>query len=147
MANLIPTSKREAYKQAINNVHETFARDIVVWRSSAQEITSTDQEYDAFNDQRQTNIVYTTESKTFKARIKYIDKQDKEFGLNLANTNIDITQELQLVRIKVDLEANNYIKDCKKVTIDGQDFYTLTIPRPHGLFEPDYYTIYLTNRP
>src|ERR1043166_1571317 len=105
MANLISDADKAAYKSALNDVHDTFSRPITVWKNSAQEVTSQDSNFDAFTDQGIKNVVYTPESRTFRARVKYIDKQEKEFGLALAdassraNTSLDITQEFQLVRI------------------------------------------------
>lgn len=152
MTNLISDAQRVIFKKKIDDVHDTFSRTITVWRQSAQEITNTDQDYDAFGDNEPRSVVYTTESKDFKARIKYIDRQEKEFGIiigegRVQGTNIDVTQEFQLARIKVQSDANDYIKDCEKITIDGQDFSIITVPRPHGLFEPDYYTLYCKSLP
>lgn len=147
MANLIDNDQRLIYKSAIDDIADTFGRDITVWKSSSQIINSVEDDYDSFSDKGVKNVTYLPEFKTFKARVKYIDRQEKEFGLAIANTSVDVTQEFQLVRIKVNIEANNYIRDCERITIDGINFTFLTVPRPHGLFEPDYFTIYLRSRP
>lgn len=147
MTNLISNSERATYNSAIDDIHDTFSRDIIIWRQSAEVINSTDQNYDAFNNVGVQNTIYTSQSKIFKARIKYIDRQDKEFALIVGNSKIDITQEFQLVRIKIDSIANAYFDDCEKVTIDGIDFLPITTSRPHGLFTPTYYTIYLRGNP
>jgi hypothetical protein len=153
MSNLISDLERDTYKSAIQDLHDTFSRNITVWRQSTEVITNQNDDFDAFNDASNENVTYVSESKIFKARIKYIDRQDKEFELAVGGTtratgsSIDLTQEFQLVRIKVDKEANDYIKDCEKITIDEQDFIPLTVPRAHGLFDIDWYTIYLRSRP
>jgi len=149
MANLISAQDRLTYQSALADVHDTFSRDIVVWRSSAQTITTTNPDYDAFSDQgpTQSQVIYTTESRTIKARIKYIDRQEEQFGFIVAGTGVDVTQQFQLVRIKVTAADNIYLQDAEKVTIDGLDFTFLTTPRPHGLFSNDYFTIYLKSNP
>jgi hypothetical protein len=147
MANLVPDAQRTIYNAAMQDLHDTFKRSITVWRSSAEFITQTDSNYDAFSDAGIQNIVYTPESKTFQARIKYIDRQEKEFGIIVGNEKIDLTQDFQLVRIKVDQETFEYMDDCEKVTIDGTDFIPITEPRPHGLLSPMFYTIYLRSKP
>ena len=147
MTNLVSDSARTTYQSAIDDIHDTWARTITVWRQSSEVITSQDQNFDAFADVKASQVVYTTESQEFQARIKYIDRQDKEFGFVVAGTNIDVTSEFQLVRIKVNPQAHEYIKDCEKITIDGSDFIPLTVQRPHGLFGNDYFTIYLRSRP
>jgi hypothetical protein len=147
MANLISDADRTVYEQAMQDVADTFARPITVWRSSAQTITNTNQDYDAFSDIGPQQVTYISESKVIPARIKYIDRQTKEFGFIVAGTNIDVAQEFQLVRIIVDIDGNEYIKDCEKITVDGEDFVPLTVPRPHGLFGNNFFTIYLKSRP
>lgn len=143
MANLISQGDRDTYTSALKDVHDTFSRPIVVWRNSAQTITSNDPNYDVFSDQGPAQVIYISESKTIQARIKYIDRQEEEFGFIVAGTGVDVTQQFQLVRIKVTAADNEYLKDAEKVTVDGQDFTFLTVPRPHGLFSNDYFTIYL----
>lgn len=152
--NLIPESERVVYRQAIDDVHDTFKRPITVWRKSAQTVTSENADYDAFNDSSVSNVNYTTESKNFYARIKYIDKQDLEDELKAGDPGIGsqtlaMTQAFQLVRIKVDREARDYIEGCEKINLDDDnlDYTVWTIQRPHGVFEPTYYTYYLQSLP
>ncbi len=145
--NLVPEAERNIYRAAIDDMHATFSRDITVWRRSAVTISPDDENFDAFSDRIPTNRQYVSESRVFKARIKYIDKQDKEFDLIAGSFKTDIVQEFQLLRIKVNNEANNYIKDCEKITVDNYDYMILTVPRPHGLFDIDYFTIYLRGLP
>lgn len=148
MANLISAQDRQTYQSALADVHDTFARPITVWRTSKQTITSNDPNYDVFSDTPiQANVTYTSESKVINARIKYIDRQNEEFGFIVAGTGVDVTQQFQLVRIKVTATDNEYIKDAAKITVDGQDFTMLTVPRPHGLFSNDYFTIYFRSQP
>ena len=153
--NLVLDPERAVYIQALDNVHDTFARDIVVWKKSAQTIVSQNENFDAFSDQGISQIAYVTESKTFKACIKYIDRQKLESELNPGDGNasqvvLPMTETFQLARIKVNLEAYNYIlSGAEKILLDGDSFeYILyTTARPHGLFSPKYYTIYLQSLP
>lgn len=145
MSNLIPQTERDIYRAAIDDIHDTMSRPITVWKRSAEKITNLNPNYDAFSDQPIQDVQYTPQSKNFNARIKYIDKQDKEFAFAIASeqNRIALTQEFQLVRIKVKQDAADYIDDCIKVTIDSNDFKVITSARPHGLFDIDYYTFYL----
>lgn len=154
MSGLISDAELAVYKLAMDDMHTTFARDITVWRQSAETITipsdDTNDDYDAFYNKKvgsQSTITYTSQSKTFKARIKYIDKQEKEFGLAIASAQnqINVTSSTNLVRIKVSKEASDYIENAQKITIDGVDFSLLTVVRPHGLIGLDYFTYYLSS--
>lgn len=152
--NLISNAERAVYRAAIDDVHDTFARDIVVWRKSAQVLNSQDSNFDAFNDQSNSSISYTSSSQIFKARIKYIDRQQLEAELRagdpgIGTSRIPLTESFQLVRIKVTRAARDYIEGCEKINLsdDNLDYVVYTIQRPHGVFEPTYYTYYLQSLP
>lgn len=152
--NLISDEERASYKAAIDDVHDTFARDIVVWRKSAQVLNSQDPNFDAFNDQSNSSVTYTSTSQTFKARIKYIDRQQLESELKgghpgIGASKIPLTESFQLVRVKVTRAARDYIEGCEKINLsdDNLDYIVYTIQRPHGVFEPTYYTYYLQSLP
>ena len=146
MSNLIPDSERDIYRAVITDMHDTFARDITVWQRSAERVNPLNPNHDAFYDNpKKPNVTYTTQSSTIPARVKYIDKQDKEYALAIASAGnqIQITQETQLVRIKVKAAEKKLVEDAEKVTVDDQDFSLLSVARPHGLFDNDYATFYL----
>ncbi len=54
-------------------------------------------------------------------------------------------QLINVVRIKVNKEASDYINGCEKITIDeqGKDYTVLSVVRPHGLIDLDYFTYFL----
>jgi hypothetical protein len=152
MANLITASELATYKSAINDMHDTFGRMITVWLKSAETITipTNDQQddYDAFYDNKvgsTSTIVYTSKSVEIKARIKYLDKNDKEFGLAIASAEnrINVTQEFKIIRIKVDEQGSNYVDKAEKLTIDGLDYGLISTSRPSGIVTLDYFTYYL----
>lgn len=155
--NLITPDERAAYAKPLDDVFDTFARDIIVWQSSSEIINipvddNTNDDYDAFYDKpigNQSTISYTPISNTIPAMIKYVDRSDDEFGLAIASAKdeIDVRSVNQIVRIKIRAIDKSLLNDAEKITVDGADFRILSSPRPHGLLTGlDYYTYYLRNR-
>src|SRR6202000_3289904 len=100
---------RDAYRQATADMHNTFSRPIIVYQKSAEAITP-DPNYDAFyHNAQQPQVSYTYQTGIWPARIKYLDKQDKEFQLAIASrpNQIELTQETQIIRVKVPSAAYN----------------------------------------
>ena len=49
-----------------------------------------------------------------------------------------------LVRIKLKIEDFEYIKEAKRIELDGRMFHIDSDPRAHGLFDViQFYTLYL----
>jgi hypothetical protein len=51
--------------------------------------------------------------------------------------------ELGMVRIKLDPAGASFISDAKRVQFDNDTFQIMTSKRPHGLFDPKWYTFFL----
>ena len=49
-----------------------------------------------------------------------------------------------MVRIKLKIEDYQYIKDAKRIELDGRMFHVESDPRAHGLFDKvQFYTLFL----
>ena len=153
MANLISPSELAEYKGAIDDMHDTFGRPILVWLPSQQTITIPqndlqDDDYDNFYDNKvgsKSSIVYTPVSVTVKARIKYLDRQELEFGLLITSpqNRVAVTQDSRVIRIKVTInDSENYIEKCEKITVDGHDYERITSAQPSGIVTLDYVKYY-----
>lgn len=148
MDRLSTTIKANA-EQLLNDVHDTFARDIIVYKQAQQVIINTNPKHNFLfsTATNNTTVQNTIVSGVFKARILYGDKQTKspitttQAGRTEDQTNIKLSEGL--VRIKVDIFGANFIKDATRITIDDTIFTIDTDARPHGLFDPKYYTFYL----
>ncbi len=148
MDRLSATIKANA-EQLLNDVHDTFARDIVIYKQSQQVVINTNPKHNFLfsSAPNNTSVQNTVVSGTFKARILYGDKQLKtpitttQAGRTEDQTNVKLSEGL--VRIKVDVSGANFIKDATRIIIDDTIFAIDTDSRPHGLFDPKYYTFYL----
>ena len=81
--------------------------------------------------------------KVFKARILYVGRQEEGLFDSEANAQIKVEKNVGSVRLKVDAVGYSYLKETKRVELDGRLFTISSDERPHGLFSPQYYTFYL----
>lgn len=147
MANLISDTERTYLESLMDDMHDTFARDIVIIKDAKRVIISTDVNYNylynnvsgTFN----TTVQNQPQKQTFQARILYGKKllEDNMDGDIDSQTNIDLPAGH--VRIKLNQDGYDYIKKAKRVTFDDKIFEIQSDDRPHGLFRPRYYTFYL----
>ena len=123
MASLLTDSDKLSFKNSIIDLFDTFARDIVIHKEPKKKITSvnptTPQLPGYGSDSSPTNVEYIAESKTFKAMIRYSDKQNMETD-NFAGTKIPTG----MVAIKVQEDAREYINkgSTEKIELDGKSF-------------------------
>jgi len=148
--NLISASERTALNAVIDDVHETFAREITVFKEASQIVIITDPSFNPlYNTAGQTtSYVNTPVYKTFKARILYQDDFKKQYwSEGQLNNQIKLEAVVGSVRIKIRAEDYDYIKDGRRFDVDGKRYVLNSTFRPHGLFDNQYYTLYLKPDP
>jgi len=147
MANLLTHAQKAALQSAFNDIHDTFARDIFIYKEAQVTILSTNPNYNPIYQQN-SNQSQTVSRKviksSFKARITYDTDRSQSV---LTSPEIDSQLKLKMpdgyVRIKVANDGYEYLKDAKRVEFDGRKFTIESDVRPHGLFEPTFYTFFL----
>lgn len=148
--NLISASERTALNAVIDDVHETFASEITVFKEASQVVIITDPNFNPlYNTAGQTtSYINTPVYRTFKARIHYNDDINKKYWseTNLAS-QIKLEAVVGTVRIKIKSEDYDYIKDGRRFDIDGKRYVLNSTFRPHGLFDNKFYTLYLKPDP
>lgn len=148
--SLLSNSEKTALDLIIENVHETFARTITVFKEASEVVIITDPNFNPlYNTAGQmTSIVNTAVYKQFKARIYYNDDIRKEYwNDSLVNTQIKLQVVVGTVRLKIKAEDYEYIKDGRRFDLDGRRFVLNSSFRGHGLFDSQYYTLYLKPDP
>lgn len=152
--DLISSGDRAIYSSGMDDVHDTFARDIVLVNNITTPKDSVDQEddnYDFINDKEPSEDKFTFSSTrtTIKARVKYIDKQDKEYAFisTLGGEQINLALEFGLIRIKVKNTDVAAISAASSIEVDGNNTNVVFRDRPHGLFDINYATFYLQRTP
>jgi len=148
--NLIGELERLEYSGAINDLHETFCRPILVYKTPLETIISTDVNFNYYyngpdGQGSEDYVEYTPVSGTVCARILYDKSLDslKEVKGRMGQ-NFKVDADGGLVRIKVrDEDYDTYFTNLKDVQFDGYQFENWQTPRPHGLFDPNFRTLFL----
>lgn len=141
----LSSSHKQLFEDAMQKVHETFARSIFVYKESLKVIVSTDPNFNYLynNVKGVSTTVRKSQFNLISARIHYMNKQDEISLDGDANSQLNLTQNVGEVRIKVDTEGYKYFKDAERVEIDGRMFFKVSDVRKHGLFSPKYFTFFL----
>jgi hypothetical protein len=148
--SLLSTSEKEQLNAAFDDIHETFAREITVYKEASQIVIITDPNFNPlYNTAGQTtSYVNTPIYRTFKARIFYNDDFTKDYW---TESKVEGQFKMQTVtgsvRIKLRAIDYDFIKEGIRFDIDGKRFVLISSLRPHGLIGVQYYTIYLKPDP
>lgn len=149
MAGFINTFKQKSIDDTLLKLHETFSREITVYKNAIGVTISSSPQYNALyrNAGATTSVQYETVVKTFKARIYYI-KDDQEFfyGLKANSSNDKIILPQGLVKIIVGEEAHLFIQEARKITFDGNTFSIRSVgnhTNPDGFFSNILYEFQL----
>ena len=148
--NLISASQRVALNAVMEDIHETFAREITVFKEASQIVIITDPSFNPlYNTAGQTtSYVNTPVYKTFKVRIQYNDDIGKKYWSESGlASQIKLEAVVGSVRIKIKSEDYQYIKDGRRFDVDGKRFVLNSTFKPHGLFDNQFYTLYLKPDP
>ena len=148
--NLISASQRVALNAVMEDIHETFAREITVFKEASQIVIITDPSFNPlYNTAGQTtSYVNTPVYKTFKVRIQYNDDIGKKYWSESGlASQIKLEAVVGSVRIKIKSEDYEYIKDGRRFDVDGKRFVLNSTFKPHGLFDNQFYTLYLKPDP
>jgi hypothetical protein len=147
MGSLLTASQKAALQSTFNDLHDTFARDIYIFKDAKNIVMSTNPNFNPIYNQNSsltTTISKEVQSKVFKARIMYDTDRVEPY---VSSPEIDSQLKLKIpdgsVRIKLEKDGYEYIKGAKRLEFDGRRFSIASDVRPHGLFEPTYYTFFL----
>lgn len=145
MSSFISSSQQGSLQAPFSNLHDTFGRDITIFKNGQQITIATNPEHNFIWEGSPTNDVVRIipVSGVFKARIRYSTNQVRN-QLNTAvqgkgADQINVEIENGDVRLKLDATGAAFIKDATRVTLDGDVFNIESPKRPHGLFNPQFY--------
>lgn len=144
--SLISDSQKNTIKSIIDDIHETFARNITIFEEGKKVLISASSEYNGIYGKTGggTNSVTTTSvSHTIKARIKYIDAKEANLADGSIGSQLDIELVDGSVRITVDAAGFNILKEAKRCEFEGGKYEIVSKGNPTGIFGPQYYHFYL----
>jgi hypothetical protein len=140
MANLISDEQRNVYQAAFKDIHDTFSRKAIVYKTPKRIVLSTTPDYNfMYTDaQEALDVQYIPVSGEINVRVKWLNPAELK-GIK------DIKEEIHgnIVRLKIHKDDLYWFDDWKRVEIDGKVVQYFGTSQPHGLFEPNFYTVYL----
>jgi hypothetical protein len=145
MPSYFNSEEKEILESVMQNMHDTFARSIFAYKESKKIIISTDPNFNYLynNVKGVKQVLNKTQFKAIKARIMYMDKQSEVSYDADVGAQIKVSHDIGEVRIKLDTEGHDYLKDAKRIEIDGRLMFKVTDVKKHGLFSPKFFTYYL----
>jgi hypothetical protein len=149
MAGFLSENQKTNIKSIIDQIHDTFAREITVFKIGQRTTIASSPTYNALYRQQSSNSQTTEVSQTFQARIKYVE-MNEELLRDSSSTNSSfsagqdkIILPAGTVKIKVNLEGYEYVREAKRVELDGRRFSIKSDGKPLGMFGPQYYEFIL----
>jgi len=145
--NLVPDDMRESVRSAIEDMHETFAREIKIYKTKTQTFIATSSTYNALYDRlknEQKSIGKVTEF-TAKARIDYVDKHELS-SISGVSAQVNLALPEGSIRLKIDEEGYTHVKTSSRIEVDGQLYELVSDSAKTGPFSVHYYIMYLKRK-
>lgn len=144
--SLISDSQKNTIKDIIDDIHETFARDIKVYEEGEKILIAASSQFNGIYGRTSSGSKTTKNvvvSHTLNARIKYINA--KEVGISDPEIKSQLGADLidGSVRITVDLAGFDIMKKAKRCEFEGRKYTINSKGNPTGMFGPQYYQFYL----
>lgn len=140
-------SQKRGLQSVFNKFHQTFTREIYAYKDDEITVLSENPDYiqifGAENPQ-QPQIKRSLVKQSFKVRVFFPPKKQTQ-----SDANFNDAQALKLriddnkVRIKVDKEAYEFLKQQKRIEIYGGIYEFDNSGQPIGLFDFDFFEFYL----
>jgi hypothetical protein len=145
MAGFLSENQKTNIKSIIDQIHDTFSREITVFKIGQRTVISSSANYNALYRQQSSNTETTEVSQTFQARIKYVEMSETFLQDSQSNSSGQdkIILPAGTVKIKVNLEGYEYVREAKRVELDGRRFSIKSDGKPLGMFRPQYYEFIL----
>lgn len=150
MPNLIPAGDKSDMEAAIRDVHDTFARSIIIYKNKKEIFVATNPVfessynalYEKLNNPTSTSTRNVVTKITVKARVQYRTVQDEsnEGGIG---AQVNVQWGSGELRLKLDQEGYEAFKFATKIEIDGIIWRIVTDASRAGLFTPQFYVLYL----
>ena len=147
MSGLIPEDQKKSIDDVFDDIHDTFAREITMFKKEKQVFVATNNTYNALysrikNEKGSNKVV---EEIKIKARVAYAG--NFEFlRQNSENEIMGIDIPSDHIRIKLNKEGYDILKQATDIEIDGELFNVSSDPAKSGMFSVKYFNILLKRR-
>ena len=144
MPSFLSAAEKAEMSMQFNNLHDTFSRDVVIYKTPERvDIVTNDDYISAYRGYRQgANLQYDTVpvSGIFPMRIMWLDPRKEE------NLPIENPIPGQVCRLKMKKNAYDFLSGSQSFYVDNVACEMVGVPKFHGLFDIDFYTVYAKRR-
>ena len=152
MAGFLSSDQITKVQNLADTLHTTFARTITVYKSAKKTLIASSSSWNSLygrtNTGSDSSVEYSTESKTFKARIYYDDMDTSYFTddgpADQAGTQNKVVVSNGTVRIVVKFDGYKYLSEARRVEFDGTMFIIESDGTPRGFTSNQFYTFVLS---
>ena len=145
MASLLTSAQKLAIQSSLSEVHDTVARDIYVYIEKKITTRPANLNYNPLYGRTKDDSKLSAQTKlvkhTIKARVSYSPNQGE--SVVDAGAQFNLTASHGKVRIKVDSDGYEKVKDSSRIEIDDVLFSVDTDAKNVGPFSTQYYTVFL----
>jgi hypothetical protein len=147
MAGFLSSSNISKIESIHEKLHETFSQNITVYKNGTKVLIAHDPKYNSVygrnNLGKRDSVKYETLSETFDARVYYIDTDKELFNNDSSGSQIKVVVPDGSIKIFVKKDGFNFIKEARRVELDGTRFSIKSDGSPFGLTGNLFYTFYL----
>lgn len=143
-SSYISQSIKNLARNAIDNLHATFARDITIIEHGRKRVITNSPNYNSiYRFSKTSEVEIEPVYHTVKARIEYENAKNN----NLRDDEIDSAPQINLpngsVVVTVDPNGFELLKDSERVEFEGRKYTISSDGNPKGFFGPQYYDFIL----
>ena len=145
MAGFLSDNQLTKISGVFETLHTTFSRDITIFKNPKKTVVSTSARFNPIYGRKDTgstsNITYQTVSGVFPARVYHLTSDEAHLT---ADRQTKIILPAGSTEITVKKNAYEFIKEARRVELDGQKFSIKSDGTPQGFAGNQFYTFLLT---
>lgn len=149
MASLISAAEDLSFRSTMGDLHDTFAKEIVIFSSRKRTVVSTNPNHNFLygSGPNQTETIDEVVKTVAKARIHYkkelqLDQMSKS-NSGLSTEQFNVRNKDWDVKLIVTEDVKSLIESSKRIEFNDTIFDVYTDPRPHGVVSYQFYNFYL----
>jgi hypothetical protein len=142
----LTTLQKRNIANVFDNIAKTFERTIYGFKDGERISLASNPQFNAFYRQQSSNTEFSEVSMEIQARIRYVKSDEELFVFKGGSSNSDNQDKIALpagsVKIKVNREGYEFIRDARRIELDGNRFSIVSNARQIAMFGPDYSPYY-----
>lgn len=144
MASLISESLKNTVNKCLSDLHETFAKDITIFKNAKVVAINQSISYNSLYGQRSgsDDVSYEEVSTTCKARIYFI-KNEEEFLTSARGVDTKISYINGVVKIVVDNDGVDFLNDAELVEYNDRKYSVASSNVEISLFGTMFHEFFL----